>query len=90
MRGIFSFTENSLSLRNGIHLSDQVFTLHYYKIGLITKLGTKLWDLVHIGCVRYILASLFCLSLKESIWEARKNAFYFTSKDFFVLEIIKF
>ena len=40
------------------------------------------------GCVRYIFASLF-YSLKKSTCETKKNAFYFTSKALFVLEIIK-
>ena len=31
-----------------------------------------------------------CICLKESTCETRKNVFHFTSKAFFVLEIIKF
>ena len=41
------------------------------------------------GCVRYIFTSLFCMSKWEHLWNKEKY-FYFTSKDFFVLEIIKF
>ena len=33
---------------------------------------------------------VYFVSLKESTCETRKNAFYFTSKALFVLEIIKF
>ena len=39
------------------------------------------------GCVHYIFPSLFYISKRE---KTRKNAFYFTSKALFVLEIIKF
>ena len=40
------------------------------------------------GSVRYIFATLF-LGLKESFCETRKNIFYFTQKDLFILEKIK-
>ena len=40
------------------------------------------------GCVCYIFASFVCL--KESTCKTRKIVFYFSSKAFFVLEIIKF
>ena len=57
-------------------------------------MGIKI-DLQHSGgdlkgCVRYIFASLFFMSKRESTCETRKNAFYFTSKALFVFEIIKF
>ena len=41
------------------------------------------------GCVHYIFANLFS-SLSESTCQTKKNAFYFTSKDLFILEKIKF
>ena len=40
------------------------------------------------GCFRYIFASFVCL--KESTCKTKKNSFYFISKAFLVLEIIKF
>ena len=41
------------------------------------------------GCVRYIFASLFCMSKIEHL-RNEENAFYFTSKALLVLEIINF
>ena len=41
------------------------------------------------GCVHYIFASFF-VCLKESTWETKKNAAYFTSKALLVYEIINF
>ena len=41
------------------------------------------------GCVHYIFTSFF-VCLKESTWETKKNAAYFTSKAPLVYEIINF
>ena len=59
----------------------------YTKNPLSDESGNWFFGLYVKGCVRYIFASLFA---KESTNETRKNAFYFTLKALFVLEIIKF
>ena len=41
------------------------------------------------GCVRYIFASLFFMSKRETC-ETRKRVFYFTLKALFISDIIKF
>ena len=49
--------------------------------------------LVNLPCLKVVSTTflLVCfLSLKESTWETRKYAFYFTSKALFILEKIKF
>ena len=53
------------------------------------KIIAPTWNDEFKGCVCYILLVCF-VCLKESTCETRKNVFYFTSKAFFVLEIIKF
>ena len=43
------------------------------------------------SCEKLLKVVLVCfLSLNESTYQTRKNAFYFTSKALFVLEKIKF
>ena len=47
-------------------------------------------DHVYLKVVSATLLLVCFLCLKESTCEAKKNVFYFTSKDLFVLGIIKF
>ena len=57
-------------------------------------LGIKVsYNILQFYCLKVVSATflLVCfLRLKENTFETRKNVAYFTSKAFFVLEIIKF
>ena len=57
---------------------------HYtnFKIGRISK------DNLEVGSATFLQACFVCL--KESTCETRESAFYFTSKDLLILEIINF
>ena len=61
------------------------FLVHSFSTLLITLVTNALVK----GCVCYILASLFCMSKRQHLWNKEK-CFYFTSKALFVLHIIKF
>ena len=61
--------------------------MNEFKDEILARIDEKFNSLK--GCVRYILLICF-VSLKVGICETRKNVFYYTSKVFFILEIIKF
>ena len=53
------------------------------------KISSRILQVILKDCVRYIFASLFCMS-KRRTCETRKNVFYLTLKALFALEIINF
>ena len=83
------FAENfSFVVQNNVlsfHSDISQATLHLYTVYFDNE--GKIESLKVVSAT-FLLVCFLCL--QESIYETRKNVFYFTSKALFVLEIIKF
>ena len=78
-----------------ISLVPSLLLTYFFSVKVLTYMSVKIYIVFFSfctyfkGCVRYIFASLFFLSLKMSTCKTRKNAFYFNLKALVVHEKIK-